>query len=154
MTLDYAPVKEKPKVQGMPIVAGTIQNDPSSKIGSDPYVRILSFKVDPANCTEFKRLYNDVTTPEILKVPGCRAAFLIGTGDGTGSVSVTIWDAKEYADAYERSGKFDELFSILRPFLSSLYQWKMTLDPRHQVRTHSSDDVSVVGYHTVAGVQV
>jgi quinol monooxygenase YgiN len=154
MTLDYAPVKQAPTVKGMPVVAGTMPADPNKKIGRDPYVRILSFKVDPENCEEFRRLYNDVTTPQILQVEGCRAAFLIGTGDGSGSVSVTIWDSKEDADRYERSGKFDELFSILRPLLSSLFQWKMSLDPKYKRQTHSSDDVSVAGYHTVAGVEV
>ena len=156
MTLDYAPVKEKPAVQGMPVVAGTKEDNATQKIGDHPYVRILSLKVDPANREEFRRLYDEVTTPEILKVPGCRAAFLIGSdSDENGdAVSVTIWENKDFADVYERSGRFDELFSILRPLLSSLYQWKMTLDPRHQARTHSSDDVSVVGYHTVVGVEV
>ncbi len=156
MTLDYAPVKEKPAVQGMPVVAGTKEDNATQKIGDHPYVRILSLKVDPVHREEFRRLYDEVTTPEILKVPGCRAAFLIGSdSDENGdAVSVTIWENKDYADVYERSGRFDELFSILRPLLSSLYQWKMTLDPRHQARTHSSDDVSVVGYHTVAGVKV
>ncbi len=154
MTLDYTPVKEKPTVKGMPVVAGNMAVDPTKKIGEDPYVRILSFKVDPKNCTEFRRLYDEVTTPQILKVEGCRAAFLIGSADGEGTVSVTIWDSKNYADRYEKSGKFEELFSILRPLLSSLFQWKMTLDPRHRSRTHSSDDISVVGYHTVAGVEV
>lgn len=154
MTLDYTPVKEQPTVKGMPVVAGTMAADPTKKIGEDPYVRILSFKVDPKNAAEFRRLYDDVTTPQILEVEGCRAAFLIGTGDGSGTVSVTIWDSKEFADAYEKTGKFDELFGILRPLLSSLFQWKMTLDPRHQARTHSSDDISVDGYHTVHGVEV
>ena len=155
MTLDYAPVKEKPTVQGMPIVAGTKDDDATKKIGDDPYVRILSLKVDPAHFAEFQQLYDEVTTPQILQVEGCRAAFLIGTDTGDGeAVSVTIWDNKNYADTYEQSGRFNELFSILRPHLSSLYQWKMTLDSRHQARTHSSDDVSIVGYHTVAGVEV
>jgi len=154
MTLDYAPVKEKPEVQGMPVVAGSLSPDPSKKIGEDPYVRILSLKVDPARQEEFRRVYDDVTTPQILEVDGCRAAFLIASNGGGDSVSVTIWDSKEHADAYEHSGRFEELFSILRPMLSSLYQWKMSLDPRKQARTHSSDDVSVAGYHTVAGVAV
>ncbi len=154
MTLDYTPVKEDPTVKGMDVVAGTTAEDPLEKIGEDPYVRILSFKVDPENAGEFQRLYDEVTTPQILNVEGCRAAFLIGSGISGESVSVTIWDCKAYADAYEESGKFEELFSILRPLLSSLYQWKMSLDPRKQARTHSSDDVSIKGYHTVQGIAV
>ncbi len=120
----------------------------------DPFVRIRSFKVDPRHSEEFRRVYNEITTPQILQVQGCRAAFLIENGDENGSVSVTIWDGKDYADFYERSGKFEELFSILRPMLSSLYQWKMALEPRDRARTHSSDDVSVEGYHTLAGVEI
>lgn len=154
MTLDYSSVKNVPTVKGMDVVAGTMADDPSEKIGEDPYVRILSFKVDPKNSGEFRRLYDEVTTPQILKVEGCRAAFLIGTGISSESVSVTIWRNKDYADAYEESGRFEELFSILRPLLSSLYQWKMSLDPSKQAQTHSSDDVSVQGYHTVQGVAV
>ena len=120
----------------------------------DPFVRIRSFKVDPRHSEEFRRVYNEITTPQIQQVQGFRAAFLIENGDENGRVYVTIWDVKDYADFYERSGKFEELFSILRPMLSSLYQWKMALEPRDRARTHSSDDVSVEGYHTLAGVEI
>jgi len=154
MTLDYSPVKQEPVVQGMPIAAGTDEEEAASQIGSHTYVRILSAKLEPGNFEEFRKRYEEQITPGLLAIPGCYAAYMIGSEEEKDFVSVTIWESREHAEAFQNSGEFKELFAIVRPLLSSLYQWTMSLDPSKQQRTKTSDDVLVRGYHAVSGVEV
>lgn len=154
MTLDYAPVKQEPVIQGMPIAAGTAEEEAAEQLSSHTYVRILSAKLAPGNFAEFRRRYDDEVTPGLLSVPGCYAAYMIGSEESKEFVSVTIWESRAHAEAFQDSGKFEELFTIVRPLLSSLYQWTMSLDSSKQKRTKTSDDVLVRGYHAVNGVEV
>ena len=120
-------------------------------------MRFVQLTIKPDSVLAFERFYNFRSAPALLEVEGCLFAHLIQSDKSAAdfiSFTVSIWDGKDYADFYERSGKFEELFSILRPMLSSLYQWKMTLEPRDRARTHSSDDVSVEGYNALAGVEI
>jgi quinol monooxygenase YgiN len=150
-TLEYAPVRERPSVQAMPVAAGTTHADPTKKIGTDMYVRILSAKIIAGEFANLKKIYDDEIAPELLKVYGCQGAYLIGSPDSEEGLSVTIWEDKDKGDAYESSGKFNELVALAQPYLSSVYQWKMSLDRTRRERTHSSDDLSVRGYHIVTG---
>jgi len=150
-TLEYAPVRERPSVQAMPVAAGTAHADPTKKIGADMYVRILSAKLIAGEFANLKKVYDDQIVPDLLRVDGCQGAYLIGSPDSDEGLSVTIWEDKEKGDAYEDSGKFNELVALAQPYLSSVYQWKMSLDRTRRERTHSSDDVSVRGYHIVSG---
>lgn len=154
MTLDYSPVKQEPVVQGMPVVAGTDEEDAAEQIGSHTYVRILSAKLEPGNFEEFRRRYDEAVTPGLLAVPGCYAAYMIGSEENKEFVSVTIWESRDHAEAFQNSGEFQKLFAIVRPLLSSLYQWTMSLDASKQQRTKTSDDVLVRGYHAVCAVEV
>ncbi len=153
-TLEYLPVQEEPEVKAMPVVAGSSESDMPDKIQDHTYVRILNAKVNPDQFEELSRLYNDELVPEILSVPGCRAAYLIGMKERSEGLSVTIWDSQEAAKEYENTGKFAELLSRAAPYLSAMYQWKMTLDPSKRKHTHLSDDVSVKGYEVVTGKSV
>ena len=153
-TLEYLPVQEEPEVKAMPVVAGSSESDMPDKLQDHTYVRILNAKVSPDQFDELSALYNDELVPALLAVPGCRAAYLIGMQERSEGLSVTIWDSHEAAKRYEASGKFAELLGRAAPYLSAMYQWKMTLDPSKQQRTHLSDDVSVKGYEVVTGKSV
>jgi len=150
-TLEYREVEEKPIIKAMPIVAGTEDLAPTRTLTPDTYVRILSARVEPDSFDEFRSRYDSLIVPELLQIDGCRAAYLIGRKEQGEGISVTVWDSKRHADLYEKSGKFQQLFSIIQPLLSSLYQWKMSLDPSRQSNTSTSDDVSVEGYRIVTG---
>lgn len=154
MTLDYSPVKQEPVVQGMPVAAGTAEDEAAQQIGSHTYIRILSAKLEPGNFKEFRRRYDEEVTPGLLAVDGCYAAYMVGTEESKEFISVTIWESRDHAEAFQNSGRFQELFAIVRPLLSSLYQWTMSLDASKQQRTKTSDDVLVRGYHAVSGVEV
>lgn len=145
-TLEYKPVATEPDVKVLPIVAGSSEKEAPEKLTGSPYIRLLNAKVNPDRFEELSKVYADVITPALLKTPGCQAAYLIGTKENHEGLSVTIWESKEKALEYEESGKFAELLDKALPFLSSLYQWKMTLDPKKQRQMHSSDEVSIKGY--------
>lgn len=153
-TLEYLPVQEEPEVKAMPVVAGSSESDMPDKIDCHTYVRILNAKVNPEQFDELSDLYNNELVPALLAVPGCRAAYLIGMRERSEGLSVTIWDSQDSAKKYEASGKFAELLGRAAPYLSTMYQWKMTLDPSKRERTHMSDDVSVKGYEVIAGKSV
>lgn len=103
-------------------------------------------KINPDHFDDF--------VPELLATTDCRAAYLIGSKERNETLSITIWDSQGAAKEYEKSGKYGELMTRAAPFLSSLYQWKLTLDPRQQKNTLSSDDVSIKGYHVVSGESI
>jgi len=153
-TLEYTSVKERPTVQAMPIAAGTTEVDPSKQIANDMYVRIVSAKVIPGKFADLKRVYDERVAPELMKVHGCRGAYLIGSEGVDEGLSVTVWEDKETGDAYEASGKYAELLALETPYLSSLYQWKMSLDRNKQSDVRTSDDLSVKGYHIITGEQM
>lgn len=153
-TLEYLPVQEDPEVRAMPVVAGSSESDMPDKIDCHTYIRILNAKVNPDQFDELSALYNDELVPQLLGIPGCRAAYLIGMQERSEGLSITIWDSQEAAREYESSGKFAELLGRAAPYLSAMYQWKMTLDPSKRDRTHLSDDVSVKGYEVIAGTSV
>ncbi len=150
-TLEYKPVKEKLSVQAMPIVAGTAQVDPTKEIGSDMYVRIVSAKVIPGKFADLRRVYDEQVAPALMKVGGCRGAYLIGSENADEALSVTIWQDKKMADDYEASGKYSEMVALEAPYLSALFQWKMSLDRSNQTKIRTSEDLMVRGYHIVSG---
>ena len=150
-TLEYLPVKNEPDVKALPIVAGSAEEEATSKLTGSPYMRLLNAQVNPDRFEELSEVYANVITPALLKIEGCQAAYLIGMKERSEGLSVTIWESQELAAAYESSGKFAELLKKVEPFLSSWYQWKMTLDPTKQKKTHTSGEVSVKGYHVVSG---
>lgn len=150
-TLEYKPVKEKPTIQAMPIAAGTDESDLAEEIGSDMYVRILSARLKTGIFKDFQKVYDELITPTVLSLDGCRGIYLIGQESSDEILSVTIWDSKSNAAYYEASGAFDDLVNQVQPYLSSLYQWKMSLDSKKQSTTQTSDDLSVEGYHIVTG---
>lgn len=150
-SLEYKPVATQPDVKGLPIVAGSSEKDAPVALTGAPYIRLLNAKVNPDKFDDLSKVYAEVITPALLQTPGCQAAYLIGTKDNHEGLSVTIWESREKAKEYEESGKFAELMDKALPFLSSLYQWKMTLDAKKQSQTHSSDEVSIKGYQVATG---
>ena len=153
-TLEYKPVKEQPTVQAMSVLAGTDETDLTDEIGSDMYVRILSAKINSEKFDEIQALYDEKVTPTLLALDGCHGAYLIGSEGSEDILSITIWESKSNAEFYEASGTFEELIELTRPYMSSLYQWKMSLDSDKQSSIKTSEDLSVKGYHIVTGEQL
>lgn len=153
-TLEYKPVREDPVVQAMPVIAGTAEEQATSSISSDKYVRILHANVQPGKFQALSKVYDEEIVPMLLEQDGCRGAYLIGNEGSDDGLSVTIWDSQDQARAYEDSGMFAVLLDKAAPLLSSMYQWKMTLSPDQRDHIRTSEDVTVRGFTVVTGKQV
>lgn len=150
LTLEWGPVKEQPAVRAYPVAAASAEKAPDETQPAHLYLRIVSGKTKPGRFEAFSRRYREEVIPALLEEDGCRYACLVrGMQDETEGLSVTLWDSKESADRYERSGRFDMNVERIRPVLSSLYQWKMALDPSQQVQVATSEDLAVKGYRVV-----
>ncbi len=152
LTLEFKPVKEPPVVQAFPVATASAGTAPMEAAPAQMYLRIASVTVQPGKFETFKKVYTEELIPALLATDGCRYAYLIGDmQDSLEVLSVTLWDSKEKADAYEQSGRYAQLLDKATPMLSALFQWKMALDPSQQASVATSEDISVEGYHIVTG---
>ena len=152
LTLEFKPVKEPLVVQAFPVATASAGAALKEAEPAQMYLRIVSGTVQPGKFEEFKKVYTEEAIPALLATDGCRYAYLIGDmQDSLEALSVTLWDSKEQADAYEQSGRYRQLVDKVTPMLSSLFQWKMALDPSQQASVVTSEDLSVEGYHVVTG---
>ena len=75
------------------------------------WVRLTYVKVDPTHADEVRDLYNsDEISGVIRQQKGYRFHHLLESVDAPGeSISLTAWDSREDAEAYEQSGAYKEL---------------------------------------------
>jgi quinol monooxygenase YgiN len=146
LTLSYEPVKAEPEVEAFDVAAATDEVVPDEKGLSHRYVRIVAGRAAPGKLEEFKDLYQNQVIPALMETDGCRYAYLMAGRDEEEVMSVTLWETRAHAEAYEASGLYEELLGKVRPAMSSLAQWKMTLDPNRKSHTTTSEDVVVRGF--------
>jgi quinol monooxygenase YgiN len=153
MTLEYAPVPEEPTVSSYAVSAASTANTQApGNQAPDTYLRIVSVKLKPGKLDEFKQLYESEIIPALQATKGCRHAYLTTPNNqGNEAISLTIWDRKTDAEAYERSGLFTQLLEKTKHLYSELFQWKMHLDNLHRGQAVTSEDLQVHGYTVVTG---
>ncbi len=116
------------------------------------FVRLTTLKIKPEKILEFKQLYEKEILPTLLSVKGCRYAYLTqGVEDTSEMVSVTIWDSKENAEAYERGGIFQQLLEKAKDKFAQLFQWKIDLSEESRQRVVTSEDLTMTTYTVVTG---
>jgi quinol monooxygenase YgiN len=116
------------------------------------FLRIVDHRVEPARFNDLKKTYEETIAPALLETPGCLATYLVeGLRGKSQALSITFWRDEASAVRYESSGRFDSLASLLGPFLSGLYQWRLSLAPPGEERGLRGSDLSVSGFHVVAG---
>ncbi len=150
LRLDYAPMKDEPVVRSYRL--GAVSNGlPIPRNSERLYIRILSIKLMPGKLEEFAQLYNEEIIPTLKSVAGCRYAFLTeGIEERNEVLSVTIWDRKEDAEAYEARGIFESLQKKVRHTFSELYQWKLAAEKSSPHHVATSEDMRRQGYEVVA----
>ena len=78
-------------------------------------VRLTRFAVSPENAQEAKSIYQQQVVPEVKKQKGNTNVMLLEPTDGTDEfISITAWESKADADAYESSGKYKELVEKIK----------------------------------------
>jgi heme-degrading monooxygenase HmoA len=149
LKLEYQSIPEEPVIKSYATLAHSQEKLPDKMM----YLRVVSHKIQTGKMEKFKEIYSNEILPTLRSVKGCRYAYLtMGGEDKNEAISITIWDSKQDADAYEKSGVFRELLEKARPTYSELYQWKMALEQNKKRHMITSDDVSVK-YYSVLSVK-
>ncbi len=159
MQLEYVPVDSDPVVTSHPV---TSFFDPSMLDRSAPgtmHLRLVSVHVRAGMEDTFRALYRDLIVPALKQVKGCRYALLMDTAeDPSEMISLTIWDSRDDAAAYDSGGLFDDLLEKVKHTFTGLYRWKMQLRDvgdggkgDRAAHTVTSDDPTVRDYVVVTG---
>jgi quinol monooxygenase YgiN len=151
LTLQYAPVPEKPIITSYNVA--TAMDGAVGSIVEPMVVRVVSMEIDPVRTEEFKRLYREKVIEKLKTVKGCLAAYLSENHlTPNAFISVTLWDCRQDADAYERGGVFAELVDALRPTFSGLANLQMQMDKSRKAVT--SEDLRVERYEVVSSKSI
>jgi quinol monooxygenase YgiN len=98
------------------------------------FMRLLHLTITVERQSEFLRLYEEEILPTLQEVEGCRYAGLVQNVQRQGEgMSLTFWDTKDHAEAYEQSGTFQRLLERSRPFFSDSDEWKIQLSENMQL---------------------
>ncbi|MBI1803766.1 MAG: antibiotic biosynthesis monooxygenase [Ignavibacteriae bacterium] len=152
LTLRYEPVREEPVVDTYAISSQKNDEFLSRKQAGGLYVRIVSPQLREGKLEEFKKLYTEELLPRLRTMHGCRyAAIIENVQEPEKIISISIWDSKQDADAYEINGMFDELTNKVRHTFSEIYQWKMQLERETGRQVVTSEEMTVEGYSIVTG---
>ena len=150
--VEYVPVGEEPRVKAYNV---TLTPSPRAIVPENfgsLYARILSIRFKANGKAEFKEIYEHEILPALYETPGCRYAYLTeDIGDSDDALSVTVWDSRENAESYEKSGRFESLVRKVSRLPAGLYRWKMSLARDAGRRAVTSEDMTPEGYHVVAG---
>jgi len=92
------------------------------------YLRLVQMNVDPRRSGEFSVKYTERIIPALAKTKGCLyAALALNVRSRNRAVSLSLWNSREDADAYEASGLFRELVDFSRPYFSESTGWQLRL---------------------------
>jgi heme-degrading monooxygenase HmoA len=92
------------------------------------YLRLVQLKMKQEDDVLLPKLYADRILPSLQRVPGCLYACLIrSTSNREESMSLTLWESSQQADAYEMSGEFQRLMNDAHPYLDDASEWKVQL---------------------------
>ena len=150
--IEYVPVTEEPSVKAYNVTLAP--EDPGIVSGNPDalYVRVLSVRLKPDGMDEFRKIYEHEILPALHETRGCRYAYLTeDAGNPDEALSLTVWNRKEDADEYERSGRFGSLVKKISHLLAGLYQWKMSLGKGSGRSAVTSEDMTSEGYQIVTG---
>jgi heme-degrading monooxygenase HmoA len=152
LTLQYEQVPVEPVINAYEVTASGNTEPPPRKELDSLFVRIVAPQIRPDKIEDFKSIYIDEVLPVLRQVKGCRYAYLTqNVNEQNRVISVTIWDSKHDAEAYELGGMFEALKAKLEHTFSEVYQWKMQLEKDSGGQVVTSEELSVGGYKMVAG---
>ncbi len=150
--VEYVPVGEAPTVKAYNVTLAHPGPGVAPDGGGELYVRILAVRLKAGGMPEFRRIYEHEILPALYETPGCRYAYLTeDVGNPDNALSLTVWNRREDADNYEKSGKFGLLVRKISHLLAGLYQWKMALGKEPGKAAVTSEDMTSEGYHIVTG---
>lgn len=82
-------------------------------------VRLTRFNISPEKAEEAKKIYEQEVVPEVKKQKGNRNVMLLAPTDGSAEyISMTAWENNSDAEAYESSGKYQELVDKIKGMIT------------------------------------
>ena len=76
------------------------------------FARNVSLRLKPNTLSEFTRIFDKEVLPMLQKQSGFRDEILFAVPGGLDVVAISLWDTKDYAEAYNTAG-FPEVLKIL-----------------------------------------
>jgi hypothetical protein len=80
------------------------------------FARNVSLRLKPNTMSEFTRLFEKEVIPMLRKQSGFRDEIAFAVPGGLDVVAISLWDTKEYAEAYKTAG-YPEVLKILHKVL-------------------------------------
>ncbi|OVE79516.1 hypothetical protein BVY01_02310 [bacterium I07] len=92
------------------------------------FMRLVHARYQLESLEDIKSVYRSVIIPRLEQVEGCMYVGLIKNEQSPGEgLSLTLWNSKEKAIAYEESGIYEDLLEQVSPFLLEENSWKLQL---------------------------
>jgi heme-degrading monooxygenase HmoA len=89
---------------------------------------MLQVTVNPDRVAELQAMYETGVIPRLQSTPGCLYVGLTkSVREADEYLSLTLWESKEHAERYEKSGLFQELLEAASPFLAGTSEWRLHL---------------------------
>lgn len=114
------------------------------------FMRLVELKVEPGMISEFRSRYSVDVIGRLQEMSGCRFAGLIESSDVESEfISLTLWDRQEQAEEYEKSGKYEELLEMIRPYLQNTSEWKVQLSENLELEYKPINDEPIIKKYSV-----
>lgn len=92
------------------------------------YMRLVQLKIKPGELATVRQYYDERTVPALQKTAGCLFASLIQSSENPDEViSMTMWESEEHAEAYEKSGLFQQLIDEKKHLMAESSEWRVQL---------------------------
>jgi heme-degrading monooxygenase HmoA len=116
------------------------------------FMRLVHAKSKPDSIAIIQQVYAERIIPRLQKMPGCLFSCLIQSDTHPDEgISLTLWDSQAHAEAYEQSGRFQELLGEVKPYLCDSAEWKVQLSKNLQVEYQPVAEEPVLKGYTSLG---
>ena len=151
LTLEYKPVIEEPRVDSYLLRAVMDEAALQQQRAANTHLRLVRLQATDDGLEGLKQNYIEEVIPALSGVKGCRNAFLIeSVASQNQLISVTLWDSREDAEAFDRGAVLQALMNNTRE-LRSAHIWQTTLTSDVASKVYTSDDVKTQFYAVIAG---
>ena len=115
------------------------------------YLRLVHFRIKPTTWAQLRHHYDERVIPTLQTIEGCQYACLTQSIQHLDEgLSMTLWESPTHADAYERSGTYQELVREATPFFAESSEWRVQLSDELQVEYEPVPEEPTVQAYTVA----
>jgi len=117
------------------------------------YLRLVQSRFKPEFLDRIKKIYDEKILSALQHTRGCLCACLIQNEvEKDEGLSITLWDSRQHAEDYVKSGLFRQLLDQLKPYLMDSSEWKIQLSEDLKLEYQPvPEEPTVSSYTTLAG---